>query len=274
MHFFCLFFVKRTSGGGFKQRPGLTDTPTQTFRKEKTVDLLLPMLLSLQQLDDKLSAFGQKQKEIPERIQTMGHAVEKKRKRLEEKQHSLKDAFLKQRQLEKRLQESAEERKAKQKKLLDVKTNEEYKALLKEIEYAKKADSGTEDEVLVLFEEIDSLEKAIKQTETSVQEDEKNLQVETQLLENEVVEIDKQHQLLHNERKKIAAEMDPDVLKDYEKIRSWRSGQAVVTVRKEICPGCHMQVPPQTINEVLQTGEIRHCPFCMRILYCEIEESA
>ena len=32
------------------------------------MDLLLPMLLSLQQLDDKLAEIGQKKKEIPERI--------------------------------------------------------------------------------------------------------------------------------------------------------------------------------------------------------------
>jgi len=238
------------------------------------VDLLLPMLLSLQQLDDKLSAFGQQKKEIPERIQAMKHAFEEEKRRLEEQRQCLKEAFLEQKKLEKQLQESAEEQKAKQKKLLDVKTNEEYKALLKEIEYAKRADSGTEDKILALFEKIDSLEKGLKQMEASVREGEKRLQEETRLLENEVVEIDKEHQMLQNERKKIAAELDPAVLADYEKIRLRRSGQAVVTVRKEVCPGCHMQVPPQTINEVLQTGEIRHCPFCMRILYCELEESA
>ena len=268
--------MNRASRGGIIQRNGRgpTGTPGPTLRKEKKVDLLLHMLLSLQQLDDKLSSFGQKKKEIPERIHAMKHAFEEEKKRLEEQRQRLQEALLKQKQLEKQLQESAEERKAKQKKLLDVKTNEEYKALLKEIEYAKQADSGTEDKILTLFEEIDTCEKALKQAEISVQEGEKKLQEETRLLENEVIEIDREHRLLQNEREKIAADLAPDVLADYEKIRTRRSGLAVVTVRQEVCPGCHMQVPPQTINEVLQTGEIRHCPFCMRILYCELEESA
>jgi len=238
------------------------------------VDLLLPMLLSLQQLDDKLSDFGQKKQEIPERIQSMQQAFEEEKKQLEDHQQGLKDASLKQRQLEKRLQESAEDRKTKQKKLLEVKTNEEYKALLKEIEYAKQADSATEDEILAVFEEIDALEKTIKEQEKSIRESENKLKEETLRLEREVVEVDKEHQILQGERKKVAAELDPAVLGDYEKIRSKRAGQAVVMVRKEVCPGCHMQVPPQTINEVLQTGEIRHCQYCRRILYCELEETA
>ena len=238
------------------------------------MDLLLQMLFSLQQLDDKLSAIGQKKKEIPERIQAMEKAYEEEKKQLEDRQQRLKEASLSQRSLEKQLQENAEDRKKKQKRLFEVKTNEEYKALLKEIEYAKQADSETEDKILALLEEIDSLEKALREKEKSTQENGRRLEEEKQLLQGEILEIDKESQFLQHERKRVCAELDPDVLEDYEKIRARRAGQAVVMVRKEVCPGCHMQVPPQTINEVLQTGEIRHCPFCLRILYCELEESA
>ena len=238
------------------------------------MDLLLQMLLSLQQLDDKLSAIGQKKREIPERIQAMEQTFCEEKKQLEEHRQRLKEASLRQRNLEKQLQENAEERKNKQKRLLEVKTNEEYKALLKEIEYAKQADSETEDAILVLFEEIDSLEKALQEKEKSPREDEEKLVEEKQRLEREIPEIDKEFQFLQHERKTVCAELDPDVLTDYEKLRARRAGQAVVTVREEVCPGCHMQVPPQTINEVLQTGEIRHCQYCLRILYCELEESA
>jgi hypothetical protein len=232
------------------------------------------MLLSLQKLDNKLSASRQRKKEIPERIQTMEHAFEEEKRRLEEHRQRLKEATLKQRQLEKRLLEGAEERKKKQKRLLEVKTNEEYKALLKEIDYAREADSGTEDEVLALLEEIDTLEKTLTEEERSTREKERGLREEKGRLELEAAEVDRENEILQRERKRVAAELDPAVLEDYEKIRARRAGQAVVTVHKEVCPGCHMHVPPQTINEVLQTGEIRHCPFCLRILYCELEESA
>lgn len=238
------------------------------------MDLLLPMLLSLQQLDDKLSALGKKKKEIPERILSMERAFEEERRQLEEYRQHRKEASLRQRSLEKELQENAEERKKGQKRRLEVKTNEEYKALLKEEEYAEQANSETEDKILVLYEEIDSLEKALKEKEKSIRESERKLQEQKEQLKREIHDIDKELQFLQYERKSVCAELRPEVLEDYEKIRARRSGQAVVRVRKEVCPGCHMQVPPQTINEVLQTGEIRHCQYCLRILYCELEESA
>jgi hypothetical protein len=250
------------------------NAPGRDFGKERTVDLALQMLLSLQKLDNKLSAFRQRKKEIPERIEAMEHAFEEEKKRLEEHKQQLKEAALKQRQLEKRLLESAEERKKKQKRLLEVKTNEEYKALLKEIDYARESDSATEDEILALLEEVDTLEKTLAEEERSIRQRESSLREEKRRLEREAAEVDRENEILQGERKRVAAELDPAVLEDYEKIRSRRAGQAVVTVHNEVCPGCHMHVPPQTINEVLQTGEIRHCPFCLRILYCELEESA
>lgn len=247
----------------------------RTLSKEKkTVDMLLQVLLGLQQIDDKLSAIGQKKKEIPERLQGMEQALLETKRQLEEHQQRLKEAHLKQRGLEKQLQANAEDRKNKQKRLLEVKTNEEYKALLKEIEYAKQADSATEDQILTLLEEIDSLEKAMKEKEESIREQESKFREDKKRLEGEIVEIDREHNFLKRERERVCQELDPEVLEDYEKIRARRSGQAVVVIRKEVCPGCHMQVPPQTINEVLQTGEIRHCQYCRRILYCELEESA
>ncbi len=238
------------------------------------MDLLLQMLLSLQQLDDKLTAFGRKKEEIPKQIKAMEQAYEEEKQALENDRQRLKEAGLKQRQLEKQLLENAEDRKKKQAKLLDVKTNEEYKALLKEIEYAKQADSNTEDAILDVLEEIDALQKTLEEREETVRESERKLKEEARRLELEIVDVEKEHRLLQGERTRVAAELAPEVLEEYETLRRHRAGQAVVTVRREVCPGCNMHVPPQTINEVLQTGEIRHCPYCRRILYCELEESA
>jgi predicted nucleic acid-binding Zn-ribbon protein len=246
----------------------------EPIRKENTLSLLLQILLSLQQLDDKLSSIRRKKKEIPEQIQGMEKAFDEEKEQLEEHRERLKVAKSRQRELEKQLQENAEGRKKKQERLLEVKTNEEYRALLKEIGYTQEADSQTEDEILMLLEEIDSLEKTLREIEKSTAEQEERLQQDKQRLQQEILETERERRFLERERERVCGELDRDVLEDYEKIRSRRAGQAVVTVTKEVCPGCHMYVPPQTINEVIQTGEIRHCPYCRRILYCDLEESA
>ena len=100
---------------------------------------------------------------------------------------------------------------------------------------------------------------------------EKQYQADKQQLEQEMVELNLEHKALKSERKRLAEEIDETSLNKYEKIRTQRSGMAVVTCQGESCPGCHMFIPPQTINEVLQTGEIRYCSYCNRIIYCEQE---
>ncbi len=241
--------------------------------EEKTLSPLLDVLFSLQQLDDRLAEMGRKKKEIPDHIRELEKALEERQQRVKACRERIEEAARRQRELEGQLKENAEERKKKQRRLQEVKSNDEYKAILKEIEYTKEADSKVEDEILLLFEELERLEKELEAEQGAAKAQEEALRADKSRLEREIHEIEKEHRLLENERRKVCDELDAGVLADYERIRTRRAGLAVVAVKKEVCPGCHMYIPAQTINEVLQTGEIRHCPHCRRILYCELEES-
>ena len=57
------------------------------------------------------------------------------------------------------------------------------------------------------------------------------------------------------------------VRRRYEMVLERRSGRAVVEVVGGACSGCHMQIPPQMVIEILSSGAIRVCPSCQRILY-------
>ena len=233
---------------------------------------LLRSLLALQQFDDQLLDMEQKLREIPTRIRDLEIEFADDSQRLESERKRLKDAVLRQRNLDKQLEEGAEQLKKKELRKFEAKTNEEYSALLKEIEYAKEANSRVEDGILELLDEVEKLEKSILIHEKEIQRKKAGMQSEKKRLEAEVVEIDRSHLETRTRRTELCAGIPADMLGVYENIRTQRSRQAVVVVRGEVCPGCHMHIPPQTINEVLQTGEIRHCPFCWRILYCEILE--
>ena len=231
---------------------------------------LLQSLLHLQQLDDKLLEMEQNKREFPDQILAWQKEFDEDKKGLEEKKKRQKDATLKQRNLEKELEESNQQLNKKESRKFDVKSNEEYRALLKEIDYTKGVTSKIEDDILMLFEELETLEKSIEEEEKTIQDKERQLRTDKKRLEQEIVSIDLECRNTQEERRKISLEMHKETLDDYEKTRHQRMGQAVVLVHKEVCPGCHMRIPPQTINEVLQTGEIRHCPHCRRILYCEL----
>ena len=68
-------------------------------------------------------------------------------------------------------------------------------------------------------------------------------------------------------RDSVAQSLDARLRSKYENVFKRRAGLAVVTIVNGTCSGCHMYVPPQTINEIRKSGVIHVCPSCQRILY-------
>ncbi len=236
------------------------------------MSILLQSLLNLQHLDDKLSEIKLKKKEIPAKVIMLENKFNEEKKKFEDQQQQAKDSSLRQKQLEKELQEGQEELKKKQSRLLAAKSNEEYRAIIKEIEFSQQSHSKIEDEILMLLEEIDTLKKETTEKQQSIEAAEKQLLVDKKTLKKNIITIDKEEKEQKFERKRICEEMQQDALAKYEKIRARRAGQAVVIIKKNVCPGCNLLIPPQTVNEVVQTEEIKLCPHCNRIMYCEFQE--
>jgi len=234
----------------------------------------LVRLLKLQQLDMDLLAKEQREKEIPQQVRNLELDVQQAVQHLEAQKRLHKETLLRQRALEKELADSTEQLRKKQARKFDVKSNEEYRALLKEIEFSESANSRREDEILMLLDEIDKLEQAIRSQEQTLRCKEEETRKGKETLEEEIPRIRLCLQELIEQRKSLCRDLGAEPLAEYEKIRNQRQGQAVVVVNGNVCPGCHLRVPPQTINEVLQTGEVRNCPHCRRILYCVLQEDS
>jgi predicted nucleic acid-binding Zn-ribbon protein len=240
--------------------------------KEKTLSITLQTLLELQRMDDELAEKGRRQQEIPQQLLSSDRAFDEASDKLESQKQSLQDAIMKQRALEKELQASTEQLNKKQGRKFEVKSNTEYKALLKEIKFTEQENSKIEDEILLLFDEIDSLGKSVKTQEQLILEKKEEIQREKERLEEEIGILQKDLDTLLQKRDAVCQGLEDDLIRQYEQIRKTRQGQAVVVVRSDVCPGCHLGVPPQTVNEVLQTGEVRNCPHCLRILYCVLPD--
>lgn len=232
----------------------------------------LQTLLELQRLDDALAEADRRQIEIPALRLASERALEETRQALAARKQALQDATLRQRAVEKALQANTELMKKKQARKFEVKSNEEYKALLKEIDFAEAEHSRTEDELLALFDEIDGLAESVQALEATVARKTEEIDRETVRLDAEGANIDRRLQELLRKREGLCLALEDSMLQNYERVRRKRQGQAVVVVRDDVCLGCHMGVPPQTVNEVLQTGEVRHCPHCLRILYCVLPD--
>lgn len=227
----------------------------------------LSLLISLQRIDTELARKGMRKKELPGRVSRLEEtflaasgAVEAEKKRLEEltKAHRAREESLK---------KGVDQLKKTKDRLLEVKTNKEYQAMLKEIEVLEKKNSEMEDDIILKLEEIDSARKGLKAGEQEFETFRSNYEKEKKELDGEIDLMDSEISRLLQDQEGLRTGIHPDILKRYDRIKSHSNGRAVVPVWKSVCDACHMNIPPQMYNELQRSDEIMQCPFCSRIIY-------
>ncbi len=225
-------------------------------------------LLKLQELDTEIALSLEREKEIPKRKSKLQIQEQRLRAELEERQEKLRELQLEQRTLERDNEQLQNQIQKYQQQLLSVKKNEEYQALLHEIDTLKKQIGLKEERIIALMMELDEAKIRLKEDEKRIQNELESIKKEYAQIDNELEEAIERRKELEAQRAPQAALVDAELLAQYERFRKRRKGGlAVVHLRDEQwCSGCNMRVLPQLVNEVL-AGKIRACNHCGRILY-------
>ncbi|MFZ1977950.1 MAG: C4-type zinc ribbon domain-containing protein [Bacteroidota bacterium] len=156
-----------------------------------------------------------------------------------------------------------------------VKTNKQYDAIAREIDYSQER-------IIKLQKEMESLEgKAILAKEDAEKLGPGIEELEEQLAENkkELAAINKGHEeeetKLQRQRQKLVTKVIKKDYQTYERIRKAKDGKAVVPVSRNSCGGCFNRVPPQKVLELRKNNTMLTCERCGRILISdEIVENA
>ena len=151
--------------------------------------------------------------------------------------------------------------------LMAVKTNIEYQAMQKEIEYAQTEVKKLEDQVLERMVEADDLSSAVKRTEAALAADQKTVDADRKALVADVAEQKTALGRLTSERVAVVSSLDPKVLTLFDLVSRRRNGVAVAEAKDGICTICHVRLRPQVFNTVLRNDEILQCDHCNRILF-------
>jgi len=170
------------------------------------------------------------------------------------------------------VQDLNEQQKKYQQQLQSVKTSREYSALLNEIDGLKREVRTREDELLSLDEtmagsssELDRREDEFPAEEAGYEEQMKEWRAEQAVLDAEIARA--------NERaKSLRSELEPRLLKTFERIRHKRAGVAVARVdmvgpQTAACSACHVRLRPQLLSDLRLSKDTVFCESCKRILY-------
>ncbi|MFK2822643.1 zinc ribbon domain-containing protein [Malaciobacter sp. WC5094] len=157
------------------------------------------------------------------------------------------------------------------KKNKDVQTEKELKALQLEEEIAKEQISFANEEIERLDTLASAKEEELKELQEKLAEEEESIKDIQVAVDNTIEEINKERNVVYQERSELLEKFDNKILTFYEKIKRWAKDSAVVPVKKQACYGCYMKINDKTYAEVIKSEEIINCPHCGRILYKEDE---
>jgi predicted nucleic acid-binding Zn-ribbon protein len=149
---------------------------------------------------------------------------------------------------------------------LDVKTNEQYKAIMNEIQFAEGEVRLNEDRILEVMVNVDAREKDVKAAETRLKAE--TAEIEKEKEEARKVTEEDQKKLVEWNAKRDALRhgIAEDVLRQYERVAKFR-GTGLAEVRDQKCMGCQVMLRPQTYNEVRKGEKVMVCESCSRVYY-------
>src|ERR1700690_461658 len=149
---------------------------------------------------------------------------------------------------------------------LDVKTNEQYKALQHEIQFAEQEIRLNEDRILEVMVNVDARDKEVKAAEAELKAETAEIEKEKEDARKVTAEDQKKLAEWNAKRSALRTGISEDVLRQYERVAKFR-GSGLAEVRDQKCMGCQVMLRPQTYNEMRNGEKVMICESCSRVYY-------
>lgn len=148
-------------------------------------------------------------------------------------------------------------------KLLSLRTNAEYKAMLEQIAYVEKRIDDIDSRTLELMYEEDGARGSIEEARKKLDRYSERASKKKEFLTEREKSLREEISRLEGDRTARAAEVSVRLLRKYQQLRGSGRSSAVVGLERGACGGCHTNVPPQNAVEIGQ-GVSYSCPICGR----------
>lgn len=236
----------------------------------------LKVLIEIQELDTEIQKAKIRRNTLPKEIESLESQITRIKSEKEKIISDLKKEEVKLLELEVDLREIQERIRNYQEKSRQVKNNEEYRAMLSQIEHADTEKRKKEEEIFLQMEMIEKMKeekpKRIKELEERISELEANLNTLREELQSLQEGLE-----LREKKKTVLVEKLPEREKQmYEKLQSRVGPYVICKVIKTqlpkgeyeyVCTGCYSVLPLSFVQELKLKQDYSKCPNCGRIVY-------
>jgi predicted nucleic acid-binding Zn-ribbon protein len=223
-------------------------------------------LLRLQEADKEIRRLQDEVAELPKRVASIEKKLARTKLQLENAQAAVKADEAARRKHDTAIADLRGKISKYRDQSLDVKTNDQYKALLHEIQFAEKEIAATEDKVLELMVNAEARDKEVKAAQAEMKAEAAEIEKEKAEALQRTAEDEKQLAEWRGKRTQMRAGVNEDLLSHYERVSKFR-GSGISEVRDHKCMACQVMLRPQTYNDVRTGQQTVVCDSCQRILY-------
>jgi hypothetical protein len=226
-------------------------------------------LFALQRVDSEFDDLQELKGDLPGLVQTLEDKIRDQENLKKDLEDTAKQSLVSRDEADTEilsLKEKIEKYKAQQ---FEVKSNKQYDALGREIDYSQERITKLTREL----EQLESKAGIAREDAKKIVPDIERLKIELKEKSDELALVNKEHEeeelKLRHEREKFVSRIQKSDLQMYERIRKAKSGLAVVPVKRSACGGCYNRVPPQRVLELRKNSHLMTCERCGRILVSE-----
>lgn len=226
----------------------------------------LERLIQLEKVDREIARLSAEVAALPKRVAEIEHQLSDAKAKVEQARTAIKSQEHKRRSLESDIQ-SHQQRIAKfRDQSLDVKTNEQYRALMHEIEFTQAEIRKAEDKVLEIMEGAELFDRQVKASEGALKTQSAQVEKEKEDARALTAKDEASLKELQTERTRLRSGVAGDLLELYDRVLRARK-TALAEAREQRCTACFVLMRPQKWNEVKAGGEVMTCDSCGRILF-------
>ena len=226
----------------------------------------LERLKSLQEADREIQRLNDEIAALPQRVAVIEAKLAEERRLVEKAQAAIKENDRKRRQLESDIRGEQQKISKYREQSLEVKTNEQYKALMHEIQFAEQAIRKAEDGILEAMLDAENHEKELKAAEAELKAETIHIEKEKTEARARTEEDQKGLAVWNARRAEQRGQIAAETLQHYDRVLTMRK-PALAEAIGHNCSACHVMVRPQKYEALRAGTEIIICDSCSRILF-------
>ena len=230
-----------------------------------TVDL--QSLIELQQIDSKIAALKAEIAALPKHVAEIEAKIAGSKAKVEASLAASKADEATRRKHESDIQDHQQKISKYRDQSLHVKTNDEYRALMHEIQFAEAAIGKLEDKILEIMVAADVRKESLKNAEAELKAGIAENDREKELARERTAADEKELAQLTARRNELRSAVSEGALRHYDHVLKVRGTALAAVYENQLCSACSVLLRPQVFQEIMTNQQFMSCDYCKRILY-------